>query len=504
MSDVKRARGRGFGPGLAFASVAVVAMTACGDSGPGPVGEPIDGYSPPVVEAVRGTRFVWNRGAAEELFVYEELPERHVTLLFLEGRAATLDGEGGSAWADLDGGRVVSFDEDGIVRDVLAGAPSEGPVLMQPGFVAFAEGALHASEIDGQVLRFADSAPDSWVADVPPAPATGGAGRPLVATRTVFDIDLAPLRANAPLLWRGDGLSNLEAVGTILMPEQAMLSAVVNSGWVAPASNGSVFFASAVRAEVQHFDVDGMLDWLSTWEHSAAVEPYFGISEGTLVPRFRLVQQAVVVGADERIYVLATTGETGSADQLLRFEADGRLSGQADVATDAAIYLGPGGHIYATAPDLALARTEAAAAAVQFEAFVLPELGGAGSVELVDHRGKVVVVNFWASWCAPCRQEMPLLEEFARDLDPNEAIVIGLNEDVTPDDGLDFLEELGGVSYPVAEGGGKLKERYGYRGLPYTVVVGRDGRVVKAFYGFGASIDPIREETLAEIAGRER
>jgi len=60
------------------------------------------------------------------------------------------------------------------------------------------------------------------------------------------------------------------------------------------------------------------------------------------------------------------------------------------------------------------------------------------------------------------------------------------------------------VGYPVAEGRGRLRAIYGYRGLPYTVVLDREGRLVKALYGFGESIDPIRQATFAALGEAAR
>ena len=62
------------------------------------------------------------------------------------------------------------------------------------------------------------------------------------------------------------------------------------------------------------------------------------------------------------------------------------------------------------------------------------------------------------------------------------------------------IEEIGGVSYDHGQGGGRLRNRYNYRGLPYTVVLDRDLRVIRGFYGFGSSIDPIKETLEKELA----
>ncbi len=95
---------------------------------------------------------------------------------------------------------------------------------------------------------------------------------------------------------------------------------------------------------------------------------------------------------------------------------------------------------------------------------------------------------------------MPLLDAFSKELEGRGAVVIGLNEDPDADDALSFIEEIGGVSYGHAQGGGRLRSRYNYRGLPYTVVLDRDLRVIRGFYGFGSSIDPIKQAVERELA----
>jgi len=202
------------------------------------------------------------------------------------------------------------------------------------------------------------------------------------------------------------------------------------------------------------------------------------------------------------LYVLAApTPEIGPDHILVFAEADGRLLRAGRVPQRSAVPADARGRIYVTSEEAAQ-RWLGDPNRAPFPTFDLPILGRATErTTLEEHRGKVVVVNFWASWCGPCRREMPLLDAFARELDPERAIIVGLNEDVSPSAGLAFIEELGGVSYESGTGGGRLRSRYNYRGLPYTIVLDRDLRVVKSIYGFGSSIDPIIEAVQQELDG---
>ena len=109
----------------------------------------------------------------------------------------------------------------------------------------------------------------------------------------------------------------------------------------------------------------------------------------------------------------------------------------------------------------------------------LPQLGATGTRTLASLRGKVVVLNFWASWCEPCRSEAPVLERTQRQLQAKgEGTVLGVTyRDATPDS-QKFVKEFG-LTYPsLRDVDGDLAKEYGTRALPETFVIDRRGRVV--------------------------
>jgi cytochrome c biogenesis protein CcmG/thiol:disulfide interchange protein DsbE len=105
-------------------------------------------------------------------------------------------------------------------------------------------------------------------------------------------------------------------------------------------------------------------------------------------------------------------------------------------------------------------------------------------LSLSDLRGKVVIVNFWASWCLECRPEMPVLESLHRELASRGLAIVGINAREDPRAVARYAQELG-LTFPlVLDPVGKINDLYGVIGLPTTFVVGRDGRAVA--FGVGA------------------
>ncbi len=110
------------------------------------------------------------------------------------------------------------------------------------------------------------------------------------------------------------------------------------------------------------------------------------------------------------------------------------------------------------------------------------DLNGA-SVDLASLRGKVVLLNFWASWCASCLIEMPTFAQWQRQYGPQGLRIIGISIDDDPALARKFSAKLK-LSYPVVMGDEKLGELYGgILGLPLTYLIDRDGNIRAKFQG---------------------
>jgi cytochrome c biogenesis protein CcmG, thiol:disulfide interchange protein DsbE len=107
----------------------------------------------------------------------------------------------------------------------------------------------------------------------------------------------------------------------------------------------------------------------------------------------------------------------------------------------------------------------------------LPRLEGGGAGALSDYRGRWVLVNFWASWCVPCRQEAPDLERFQRRHGGADFTVLGIDSRDLSGDGRAFVRRYG-LSYPqLRDGNGAAAHDFGTTGVPENFLIGPDGKV---------------------------
>ena len=122
----------------------------------------------------------------------------------------------------------------------------------------------------------------------------------------------------------------------------------------------------------------------------------------------------------------------------------------------------------------------------------LPRLSGLGAETLEDYKGKVVVLNFWASWCEPCRKESPLLQRWHRRMESRQGTVLGVDVQDVTDDARDFIAEYK-LTYPMLrDGEGLTRESFAIIGFPETFVLDRRGRIAAVRRG------PVDERFMRE------
>jgi thiol-disulfide isomerase/thioredoxin len=110
--------------------------------------------------------------------------------------------------------------------------------------------------------------------------------------------------------------------------------------------------------------------------------------------------------------------------------------------------------------------------------------GTKGPVDLASLKGKVVVLDFWAPWCGPCRHEMPVLDGLAKKFASSNVMVIGVLVDEDRDSAKSVLENLH-ISYPqLDDDEGKASRAFSIKSLPSLVVVDRNGKIVSFHTGY--------------------
>ena len=122
----------------------------------------------------------------------------------------------------------------------------------------------------------------------------------------------------------------------------------------------------------------------------------------------------------------------------------------------------------------------------------LPRLESGGTESLADYKGRWVLVNVWASWCIPCREEAPALEQLQRERGGPRFTVLGVDSRDLSGDGRAFVEKYG-LSYPqLRDGNGDAAREYGTTGVPENFLVDPSGKVRVHLLG------PADEEILRE------
>ena len=107
----------------------------------------------------------------------------------------------------------------------------------------------------------------------------------------------------------------------------------------------------------------------------------------------------------------------------------------------------------------------------------LPELGGSGTSSLAAQKGKVVVLNVWASWCPPCQSEMPLLQRTHEQIASEGGVVLGIDTQDSPDDAMAFLRKKN-ITFPSLRDRDREYGRdYGVSAYPETFLIDRKGRI---------------------------
>jgi len=123
---------------------------------------------------------------------------------------------------------------------------------------------------------------------------------------------------------------------------------------------------------------------------------------------------------------------------------------------------------------------------------VLPRLPGPGSGSIADHRGEWVLVNLWASWCIPCREEAPVLQRFYEENHQRDTTVVGINVQDNEDDAVAFLREHP-TGYPQLRSvGDERSDAFGSTGVPENFLVEPDGDLALIWRG------PVDDQFLAE------
>jgi peroxiredoxin len=134
--------------------------------------------------------------------------------------------------------------------------------------------------------------------------------------------------------------------------------------------------------------------------------------------------------------------------------------------------------------------------------FSLKDLQG-NTVNLSDFEGKVVFLDFWALWCAPCREELPELDSLYKKYRKDGFEVVGICLDTSQQRVTKFLQKVPVTFQILIDKKGDAAEAYRFSGLPAGFLIGRDGAIKHKHMGFGREFLPLFEKEITELLKQE-
>ncbi len=116
--------------------------------------------------------------------------------------------------------------------------------------------------------------------------------------------------------------------------------------------------------------------------------------------------------------------------------------------------------------------------------FKLLDLDGK-TVQLSDFKGRPVMIDFWATWCPPCRETIPALVKLHKTYAPRGLVVLGISMDEGGWDSVQQFVRSHGITYPVLKGNDAVQDAYQVRTIPMIVFIDKEGKMVRRFIGVG-------------------
>lgn len=128
---------------------------------------------------------------------------------------------------------------------------------------------------------------------------------------------------------------------------------------------------------------------------------------------------------------------------------------------------------------------------------------GKGNIQLADYRGKVVYLDFWASWCGPCKLSFPWMNALQSKYGAQGLQVVAINLDTKQEDALEFLKTTPGNFHIAYDPKGVMPRQYEIKGMPSSILIDRDGKILAQHAGFNdASKAKIEQAIVASLGSK--